>query len=222
VRRLLHILLKAVTIFSLLLCVAMVALWVRSYFVVDTVVRSAFLPAEKIGSTEALRSHGGKLLFDRTHTFDTDRSGARVAGPPAPTTFAYRATPSRDWWDPEVTGFFGSRSAKSDPLAAVRWHGFYFDHRESTSPMLISNGEQFDIPVEGTATVRTWFVSIPLWPLVLALLLSPAVSFRTWHKRRRLARSGSCTRCGYDLRATPDRCPECGMVPAASAGQWTR
>ncbi len=53
------------------------------------------------------------------------------------------------------------------------------------------------------------------WPLLISLIL---VSL--WVvlvvKQRRAARDGTrCRDCGYDLRATPARCPECGSVPAA-------
>jgi predicted amidophosphoribosyltransferase len=44
------------------------------------------------------------------------------------------------------------------------------------------------------------------WALALLLSLTPTL----WLLRRRPRAAGHCPHCGYDLRATPDRCPECG------------
>jgi hypothetical protein len=62
-------------------------------------------------------------------------------------------------------------------------------------------------------TLRTFELALPN-ALALPLLgVLPFEYLRRAKRANRAARAGLCAACGYDLRATPDRCPECGVVP---------
>jgi hypothetical protein len=54
-------------------------------------------------------------------------------------------------------------------------------------------------------------VAIPLWFPLLATSMTPALWLL---KGKTRAENGKCLACGYDLRATPERCPECGTLVA--------
>jgi hypothetical protein len=59
------------------------------------------------------------------------------------------------------------------------------------------------------------YANVPYWSVVLLLSVTPLwwLIRAVVHRRRR--RIGLCSKCGYDLRASKDRCPECGMpIPA--------
>jgi len=61
---------------------------------------------------------------------------------------------------------------------------------------------------------RITTLAVPFWPLVGLGVLLCAVCWRRWFARGRVKQDGAvpCPACGYDLRATPDRCPECGTA----------
>jgi hypothetical protein len=62
-------------------------------------------------------------------------------------------------------------------------------------------------------SMRVWrLYALPYWFLCLALIIIPArYCLRLWSTRSREGHL-PCRNCGYDLRASPERCPECGVV----------
>ena len=54
-------------------------------------------------------------------------------------------------------------------------------------------------------------VSIPLAAPLIIAAVGPTLILVRRHRRRLARKGGYAAKCGYDLRQTPERCPECGM-----------
>ena len=82
---------------------------------------------------------------------------------------------------------------------AIPWHGFGYKSSSDGGP-------------DGVAHETT--IWIPLWLFGILFAAYPVAVWIKHANRLERVAAGRCAHCGYDLRTTPDRCPECGAARA--------
>jgi hypothetical protein len=193
-----RILLNAATAGSLLLLAATIFVWVRGYWVGDEIYRNRWWYD---GATAAQRESAywlfnGRGLLGVGHR----RQFARVA--PSPQFDALNAAPEYSWKQARPPVAPGAEPIAPSVMERL---GFLFP------------GDGAPIPPNSLSwhSYREWIA--PAWSLAVVFALLPAARAALAIRRRRASGLGLCPACGYDLRATPERCPECGRVTTRSA-----
>ena len=96
------------------------------------------------------------------------------------------------------TGYRSVRPPGRDPTTNIwRFAGFHYWHGP--------------FPAGGTMTI----VRLPMWALLAGHLALSIFLFRRLPQHDE-ARGTLCRSCGYDLRASPERCPECGAAAVSA------
>jgi hypothetical protein len=180
-------LLHAFTAVLLLLFTATITLWIRSYFVSDQLSRDA-TNDHGVWSWSFVHAGCGQLLLVR-HSIDNGH-------PAIAAQWNWKTTAASPAW-PTIASAGGSN--------LTGWEHVGFSHQWRKDKLVYGLRDKCD------------WVTLPLWSVaaVTALLCTPGlITFARARGHRNRQRAGACRICGYDLRATPDRCPECGTASA--------
>ena len=182
-RRLLNLL----TTLSLLLCVAAVALWMRSRG------RAPDYVAWRGNATLLVESRAGRLWLEQWRGATPVPAGPARGDP----GWTLLGTVNPASGRPIIVGY------TAPPASAVNGFGF-------------ASIRMTPVPQSPPAGVMH-AVAVPWWVVVACSAAPPAVWLARHLRQRGRRGSGLCPRCGYDLRGTPDRCPECGTQASVSS-----
>ena len=179
---------NALAVISLILCVSTIILYLGS--------------ASATGKQNNLRSFGNSRTYWGVYSFQRQEDlfewysfiNPRIKGPKATDSHAYAIwiKQFQPWKQYQRLGFrWGSMPAILTDTNGVVW-------RDGNS----------------------WWIAASPVNLMMALAVLPLIAYvrvrRSFRLRGKRMRDDLCTRCGYDLRATPDRCPECGTASIKS------
>ncbi len=188
-----HRLFSAAITLSLAFCVATAALWIRSITTCDVIASGQPQDAGR-----SLSTHPGGLEFTATSGLSGLWFGILTPG---------WQRSSFTWGTPRLS-FSITAGRMMLGLGMSQWTqppryflGFGFESTTLRIPP--------PAPMAGTRSLTR--IVVPFWFLILFPATPPLLRLLRWRRRRLRHRRQICQHCGYDLRATPDRCPECGL-----------
>jgi hypothetical protein len=179
-----------IAVVSGFLAIIVIVLWLRSYFWDGMLNRLELREQAYVMRSDYLGIRAGQILWTSAVT-RSEGPWSRDPKDRVQLTWSLRR--------------FSSTQSSKPAAGSNRWFGIeWWWHTEPRASPLIGN-----------TTLSNKGIRVQCWLVIAFLTIAPAVRFRLLMLERQRARRVAmklCPQCGYDLRATPESCPECGTA----------